>query len=366
MYVTGLTVDGFRNLAATTLQPREGVNIFHGDNAQGKTNLLEALWLFTGGRSFRGAKDKELKNLQRDAAHLTLSFYAEGRPQEATLDIESRRKATLNGLPLKTASGLAGKFCAVVFSPAHLSLIKDGPEARRRFIDAAYCPLRPGYIHTLSEYSRALTQRNALLKNGMTDEGLLGSWDENLALLGARVVAARRAYIKKLLPEAAAVYDGLSGGREQLTLTYDSVLPEGELKEVAGALLSLLREKRREDLAAGFTTVGPHREDLTVEIDGLSARSFGSQGQQRSAVLALKLAEATLLRQVTGEQPVVLLDDVMSELDPSRQDYILNQLHGWQVFITCCEPSSILRLTGGTAFHIAGGVITPPEKEESL
>ena len=359
MVVRELSTKGFRNLTAGDFQPGQGVNILHGDNAQGKTNLLEAIWLFTGGRSFRGARDGELPSFGGEGAHLSMRFHAGDREQEAALRIERRRTATLNGLDLPAASKLAGIFCAVVFSPAHLSLIKDGPEERRRFIDTAYCQLRPGYIATLSEYQRALAQRNALLKairKEGADPELLDIWDRRLAQSGCRVAAARTAYCQKIAAPAGEIYAGLSGGRETLCLRYET---SGEKEGGAEALEALFRQRRQTDIAAGFTTAGPHRDDLHVEIGGLSARIYGSQGQQRSAVLALKMAEASLLREITGEQPVALRDDVMSELDVSRQDYILNHIEGWQVFITCCEPAAVLRLTGGSLFRLEQGRIIP-------
>lgn len=199
MVVRELETEGFRNLTSGRFRPGSGVNILHGDNAQGKTNLLEAIWLFTGGRSFRGARDAELPAFDGAGASLSMTFHAQEREQEAAIRIEKRRIATLNGLSLPTASKLAGIFCAVVFSPSHLSLIKDGPEERRRFIDTAYCQLRPGYIATLAEYQRALVQRNALLKairKDGADPDLLDIWDRRLAEYGSRVTAARTAYCR--------------------------------------------------------------------------------------------------------------------------------------------------------------------------
>ena len=362
MRVTELTFEGFRNLHPGRWNPDEGVNILYGDNAQGKTNLLEACWLFTGGRSFRGAKDAEMVAFGADAAKLTLAFEAGGREQDASITIRQRRSVSLNGVSLTSASKLAGTFCGVVFSPAHLSLIKDGPDGRRRFIDGAYCQLKPAYIGALTEYQKALTQRNAYLKQckdmGICDSNLLDLWDHTLAAAGARLTLARLHYIRRLDPIACEIYHGLSSGREMLSLRWDTPIAEGTLPEMAAQWLEAYRQARRADLAVGFSTVGPHREDLQVLIEGKEARNYASQGQQRSAVLALKLAEATLLQEVTGEKPVAFLDDVMSELDTSRQDYILNHIEGWQVFITCCEPSTALRNTAAKVFNVKQGVIS--------
>ena len=364
MRVKELAFDGFRNLHPGRWNPDGGVNILYGDNAQGKTNLLEACWLFTGGRSFRGAKDAEMVQFGADAAKLALTFDAGRREQQATITIRQRRSVSLNGISLPSASRLAGTFCGVVFSPAHLSLIKDGPEGRRRFIDGAYCQLKPAYVGALTEYQKALTQRNAFLKQcketgvGPESMDMLDLWDHTLAAAGARLTLARRHYIRRLEPLAAQIYDGLSGGREQMALQWDTPITAESLPEMAAQWLDALHQARRSDLAVGFSTVGPHREDLGVLIADQTARIYGSQGQQRSAVLALKLAEATLLEEVTGEKPVAFLDDVMSELDTSRQDYILNHIEGWQVFITCCEPSAALKHTAAKVFHVKQGVIS--------
>lgn len=365
MFVRKLTASGFRNLHPTQWEPCEGVNILAGNNAQGKTNLLEACWLFTGARSFRGAKDREMVAFGEERAQLALDFIANGREQRADIVIEQRRSVTLNGVKLPSAARLAGTFCGVVFSPAHLSLIKDGPEGRRRFVDSAYCQLHPAYVGTLAEHAKTLTQRNAFLRQVGEDRTaarcgeMLSLWDHSLAVASARVTAARCRYIQRLEPIAAEIYNGLSGGREQLTLEWQSAAYEegATSAQIAANWANTFAASRTADLAAGFSTQGAHREDMIIRLDGVPARVYGSQGQQRSAVLALKLAEATLLQEVTGEEPVAFLDDVMSELDVSRQDYILNHIDGWQVFITCCEPTAALRMNAGKVFQIKQGVI---------
>lgn len=359
MLVEQLQFRHFRNLEAGCCKPGSGVNIFWGDNAQGKTNLLEAVWLFTGGRSFRGAKDAEMVGFGCEKAQLTLDFHAEDRPQQAEITIQKRRSASLNGIAQSSAAKLAGHFCAVVFSPVHLGLIKEGPEGRRRFIDAAYCQLRPAFFNTLTAYQRTLSQRNALLKSGYTApiDSLLDVWDSRLAQIGSHLMQMRAKYVAKLAETASVIYDGLSGGKEQMELSYVATVTDTADYSAEAMQQSLFRQ-RAADVAAGFTTVGPHRDDMQVMIGGVPARLYASQGQQRSAVLALKLAEASLLKEVTGEQPVALLDDVMSELDISRQDFILHHIDGWQVFITCCDPSPVSRLAGGKTFHVKQGVIT--------
>lgn len=374
MYITRLTTENFRNLSDTELLPCQGVNVIYGGNAQGKTNLLEALWLFTGGHSFRGSKDGELPRLMETGegnsprASLSLEFYSEGRMQAASLHIENgRRSSVINGVKKKTGSALVGKVRGVIFSPEHLLLVKEGPSRRRNFIDGALCQLKPGYAGLLSVFQRALLQRNALLKDLVRFPELadtLDVWDARFAKLGGEVTAERWAYVQRLSPKLAEIYSGISKGQEELEVFYaPSVKMEGDItrQQAEQALLTELSRTRRADIRAGFTTAGPHRDDLEVRLNGVSARAFGSQGQQRSAVLALKLAEAEALSQLTGETPVVLLDDVMSELDRSRQDYLLNHLHGRQVFITCCSPETVSLMETGRRFRVEGGCVETEE-----
>lgn len=362
MLVNRLEFDGFRNLKTGDFCPALDINIIYGKNAQGKTNLLEALWLFTGARSFRGAKDSETVQFGKSKAALNLYFNSGGREQNAQILIEKRRAAKIGGIPLSSPVKLSGRFRAVVFSPAHLSLIKDGPEERRKFLDAAYCQLRPAYYKILAEYQRALVQRNSLLKSireGGSSEGI-DIWDEKLAFAATQVFAARTAYIRRLNPAAQKIYAGISCGSEEFNIKYASYSGDETTapKTAYENLMQQLKQKIKIDIAAGFTTVGAHRDDLMVEIKAKPARIYGSQGQQRSAVLSLKLAEASILKEETGEQPVALLDDVLSELDTTRQDYVLNHINGWQVFLTCCDPSPVYRLTGGKVFNIDKGKIT--------
>ena len=375
MYVTRLGTQGFRNLCDQELFPCRGVNVIYGGNAQGKTNLLEALWLFTGGHSFRGAKDAELPRLDpatgenSPSAGLALDFYSEEREQKAVLRIENgRRSSVINGVKKKTGSALMGKVRAVIFSPEHLLLVKEGPARRRSFLDGALCQMRPSYAGLLSVYNRSLLQRNALLKDiGRFPElaDTLEVWDARLARLGAEVMVERSQYAEKLEPRVGDIYDGISKGREAVSLRYApavKALSGGFSREEAeAAFLEELRRTQLGDVRTGFTSLGPHRDDLELEIGGVSARVYGSQGQQRSLVLALKLAEAEMLHRSSGETPIVLLDDVMSELDQSRQDYLLNHLHGRQVFITCCSPETVSLMETGRRFRVEGGQVFPEE-----
>jgi len=347
-----LEVKNYRNLQHGVIIPQNGINIIYGKNAQGKTNLLEAVWLFTGGRSFRGAKDTDLVLHGENRAEINLDFFSGERGQTAQIFIENgRRNAVLNGVAQKSASGLIGKFFSVVFSPEHIALVREGPSLRRDFTDAALCQIRPGYAALLSRYNHTLVQRNPLLKDIPRHAELMDTleiWDEKLAAYGETVVRGRMEYIESIREPVKEIYAGISNHEEAIDLKY---------QKSAEDLKQALKAARREDVAAGHTSVGPHRDDIDITIDRQSARAFGSQGQKRSAVLALKLAEAELLFRRTGERPVILLDDVMSELDSGRQDYLLNHLNSCQVFITCCEPGAVKQLREGALFEMDGGTL---------
>ena len=260
--------------------------------------------------------------------------------------------AKRNGVDLGRASALAGSFTAVVFEPGNLSLVKGSPEGRRRFLDAALCQLYPGYLAAWRRYARLLTQKNALLKHYERTPGaaqMLDVFDEELARYGQELTLRRMDYMKRLRPLAIANYRDISQASEGLELVYQPSFGDR-------GLLETLRESRRADLKAGFSTAGPHREDFTVLLDGQPAKLFASQGQQRSTVLSLKLAEASCAQEITGEHPVMLLDDVLSELDATRQEYLLTRMRQKQTIVTACD-SSLFHKTEGELFRMEGGVL---------
>ncbi|MCM1285428.1 MAG: DNA replication/repair protein RecF [Acetobacter sp.] len=359
MKINSIEIENFRNIEKLSLDFSD-VNIIYGENAQGKTNLVEAIYLFTGSKSFRGVKDKELIQFGKDYSRLKIDFENKNREQNAELIIKNRRAAKLNEIAKKSASSLGEELKAVIFSPVHLSMVKDGPLERRKFIDNALCQLKSNYRNVLKEYNRCLAQRNMLLKDisKCADlSNMLYIWDKNLAVSGAKIIYQRQKYIEYLLPYARDVFDGLSRGREQIDLCMKGAFEykDMEIADIQKHLIFALDNNRGNDILNHITTIGPHRDDMEILINGRSARNFGSQGQQRSCVLALKLAEASLLREMTEDEPLALLDDVMSELDISRQDYILNHIKNWQVFITCCDANTVLRLKKGKTFHIENG-----------
>lgn len=319
--------------------------------------MLESIWLFTGCKSFRSKRDRELVRFDASYAKNEMTFFAKGREQSAVIFIDKKRTAMKNGVTLRSPAELIGEFYAVIFSPSHLSLVKDGPVFRRKFLDTALCEIKPYYAKALAKYTHTLFQRNALLKDIQFHSELydtLDAWDDKLSSYGAAVISERIKYTALLSEFSAKIYDGLSGGKEKMSVEYtdNAKVYSDDPYEIKDFLLNRLRETRRDDIYNKITSIGPHRDDLGIKIDGLSARSFGSQGQQRSSALSLKLSESEIIKEITGDEPVILLDDVMSELDLTRQDYILNNISGRQVFITCCDPNTVLRLCEGKTFHI--------------
>ena len=347
-----ISFKNYRNLKEESLYPSSKINIIYGKNAQGKTNFLELIWLFTGGKSFRGTKDKDLISFCKDKSELNINFFARERDQEIKITIDNcskiKRTAILNGVKKGSASSLIGNFCAVVFSPTHLSLIKDGPSSRRKFVDAAICQIKPAYTHTILKYNHVLNQRNILLKNSMQNKNWLNSievWDEHLAYLGSKIVCERISYCEKLKTIASKIYMDMFKNSENLNLQYQTNLKKDKTslnEEILNIKLKkCLKLKLQSDITSGFTSVGPHRDDIIININNNLAKIFASQGQQRSAVLSIKLAEASILKDNLYEPPIILLDDVMSELDFPRQSYLISNIKDYQTFMTCCEMSGI-------------------------
>lgn len=362
MKINRLEAENFRNLKNIAVD-FDDVNIIYGKNAQGKTNLIEAIYLFTGARSFRGARDSEMIAFGADSARLKIEFEGSGRKQTAEIKTDGKRKVKLNGVDKKSTAALSEEIKAVVFSPSHLMLVKGGPAERRKFVDDALCQIKNNYSSVLKLYNRALQQRNIVLKDISISADLrsmLYVWDVALAKEGAKIIYQRQKYLEALTPFVKDIFSGISNGSEEikLKLAGDFEYEGLEQAETEKKLFRILTENQNADILNKITKRGPHRDDIEILINGKSARLYGSQGQQRSCVLALKLAEASLLYEKTGIKPAALLDDVMSELDEKRQDYILNHLKDWQVFITCCDAQNILRLKQGKTIKMENGAIS--------
>lgn len=346
MRITRLSIESYRNLTDIELIPSKGVNVIFGENGQGKTNILEAIWLFSGAKSFRGAGYSEMLPLfsENKRADIRLFHHDDVRENETEIILGEKREIKRNKVKLDSFSQLCGEFYCVVFSPDHLDLIKGGPAERRRAIDIVIGQIKPRYIQLVSEYQKLLLQRNTLLKDIKFSSSLLDTldvWDFSLARTGSIIAKTRESFVKRLIPLCMEVYDGISGGKESFDMKYSCTAAlDSEISQPT--MLELLKKCRGEDMQNGSTSIGPHRDDILIEINGISARNFGSQGQQRSGVLALKLGECALMQEVTGHSPIILLDDVMSELDDNRRDFLLHRLKERQIFITCCDPNQIV------------------------
>lgn len=375
MNLTSLTLNSYRNINQISISPSDFINVIYGDNAQGKTNIIEAIWLFTGNASFRGARYQEMISFNKKKAGIEIRFKDEKREQKASIVLLNEGSLTkrirLNNVEVKRFSELTGNFFAVVFSPTHLSLVTDGPKNRRNFLDAAISQIKPQYKEYLSTYEKLLSQRNSLLKSNFSNlEQQLDIWNIQIAKAGTIISIYRNDYIKKLTEICKKYYKGLSSQKEEFDIKYISTIYDNidEITSYNDAAIDIYYQKLKQnfevDIKNGFTTSGIQRDDIELLVNKLEVKTYGSQGQQRSSVITLKLGEANLLKKVTGENPVMLLDDVMSELDEKRQDYILNHVADMQVFITCCDKENIKKLKKGKVYKIEGGSVI--EKEEIL
>lgn len=388
MKVNSISYKDFRNLN-TELEFSDGVNLLLGKNGEGKTNIAEGIWLNSAGKSFKNATDKEMIAFGKQKAEIVLNYTSESRKNElrTVLNYEGGRDIYVNGVKIRRTADMIGLFFAVMFTPLTLSMIEDGPSERRRFTDIAISQLKPAYLRSLMTYNAALSERNACLKlvrdKKATDYQLL-AWECMMAPDGARVIGERKMYLKRLSEIAAEEFEKITGGKEKLTCHYqscggaleeriDSVSkavkpwnrkePYGsvdrmELFPIENGLLQKIYDSRKRDLKEGTTTVGPHRDDFEIYINGRLARDFASQGQKRSAVLALKAAECRIIKEEIGEDPVVILDDVLSELDAARRKYVLGNLSSGQTIITSCEARSLVKLEKGKVFYVEKGVAT--------
>lgn len=370
MIITHVCTDGYKNLSGADIYPHEKMNILWGDNAQGKTNFIEAVWLMTGCRSFRGTRDRDFIGFDKDKAMISLEFQDSFRPQKIDFEVKKSsvkdKSIALNGVKVPLLSRLFGNLKCVVFTPEDLALAKGSPDNRRSFIDLSASQLKKSFVYALNKYDGLLSQRNALIKDiafGRADKSMLDVWDVQLAKTGAYISVIRDTYCNNLNSYTESLYNKITDGNEILKLYYQSTIykrlegrtdHEGELFEI---YLGKLRSGADDDIRAGYTLCGIHRDDVCAAINGLPVREFGSQGQQRSTALAMKIAQAKIIKDQTGEAPVMLLDDVLSELDTGRQRFILENIEGMQVFITCCDRR-VIGNSGGKIFSVKGGTVT--------
>lgn len=333
MYIKDLSVMNFRNLKNMTIGLSEGINIFYGDNAQGKTNLLEAVYICSTGRSQRTRTESQLIKFGYDESHIRTFVIRENSSDRIDIHLKKneRKGVAVNGLPVRKMSEFFGTLTAVIFSPEDLRLVKGGPAERRRFMDLELCQLSKVYCHDLQNYYKVLKQRNNLLKTAYKDNSLadtLDVWDIQLCMYGERIISARKKFAEKLNDISKKIHSGITDNKEELTVKFIPNSDEGSLEE-------RLKSHRQKDMAFGATSCGPHKDDMAFFIDGNDTKSYGSQGQQRTASLSAKMAEIELIKEETGESPILLLDDVLSELDESRQYFLMENIGNLQTFITC-------------------------------
>ena len=361
MHITRLELRQFRNYEEAELRPCEGVTVLYGNNAQGKTALLEAVVLSCTGRSHRTSRDKELIRWGQEAGRVFVQAEKRDGSHEVEMLLSTLRRKTVkvNGSALQRTGELMGHINGVLFAPEDLRMVKDGPAERRRFIDMELSQIKPSYYYALQHYAHALMQRNKLLRDIVMKPALsdmLEDWDAQLARYGAAIMRERQAFIARISASAHENHLEISGGQEDLEARYvPSLDMTGE--EPAQALLKALRVARDVDIRRGTTSVGPHRDDLMLTLSGMDARIYGSQGQQRTTALSLKLAELDIMRQEIGEWPVLMLDDVMSELDPKRRRQLLGRLKGVQTIVTCTDMSDLADAEIGAAWRIQNGTI---------
>lgn len=363
MRLDRLELRNFRNYELFQRDFAPGVNLIVGDNAQGKTNLLESVYYLSTGHAFRTRKERELIRFEEEFAELSAAITGQERQQTLRVVLFSGRRPrqlTLNGVKKKSYGEMSAVLTTVLFCPEDLLVLKAGAAARRRFLDQALCQLRPRYEAALAEYNRILEQKSKILRDRFENPALLRilpEYSQRLCQVGAILISYRARFLQGLGQAATLFHREFSGGRETLEIPYRTVStvedPFAPLPALEQALFAHLESHRTAELESAQCLTGPHKDDFDAALDGLSLKSYGSQGQTRTAAISLKLAQRELTRRDTGEEPVLLLDDVLSELDPGRQDFVLNQIQSGQVFITCCESERLTKI--GKTIQICNG-----------
>lgn len=358
MHIDSLEVGNFRNYEFGKIEFHNKTNILYGDNAQGKTNLLEAIFVSGTTKSHKGSKDKELIRIGEEEAHIRMHLTKKNIPHRIDMHLKKNKGKgiAIDGIPIKRSGELLGLLNVIFFSPEDLRIIKNGPSERRKFINMELCQLDSMYLHDLSEYSRVLMQRNKLLKQIYYTPSLkdtLDIWDMQLVEYGTKIIKRRESFIKEIGEIVTHVNEKLTGNKEHVQMLYE---PDVKIDEFEERLFN----SHERDFKMCSTSVGPHRDDLCFMNADIDIRKYGSQGQQRTCALSLKLAEIELVKNTIGDSPILLLDDVLSELDRSRQNYLLDSIHDIQTIITCTGIEEFIdsRLTLDKIFRITKGNIT--------
>jgi len=333
MIVKSLELNNFRNYESLKLELNNHNNILYGDNAQGKTNILEAIYMCGTTKSHRGNKDREIIKIGQNDAHIRMIVEKDSISRKIDMHLRKNKSkgVAIDGIPIKKSLELFGLINLVFFSPEDLSVIKNGPGERRRFIDIELCQLDKMYLHNLFKYNKIIVQRNNLLKQISSNKALLDTldvWDEQLVMYGTDIIKKRLEFIKELNGIVFEIHSKLSGSSEKLSIKYEPSIDTKNFEKK-------LKKVREKDIYLGMTSIGPHRDDISFFINDIDIRKYGSQGQQRTSALSLKLAEIELVKKIIKDNPILLLDDVLSELDRKRQNYLLNSISNIQTIVTC-------------------------------
>ena len=357
MFIESIELSDYRNYSHLHIDFHKGTNVLYGDNAQGKTNILEAVYVCSTTKSHRGSKDKEIIRFGADESHIKMMVRRDGIPYRIDMHLKKNKAkgVAVNGVPIKKASELFGIVNVIFFSPEDLNIIKNGPAGRRKFIDLELSQLDKVYFNHLSNYSRIVNQRNHLLKDSAYRQDAMETldiWDLQLVQYGNAIIARRKQFVDEMNEIVSGIHKKLTGGKEEIRLIYEPSTKNMSLEQA-------LEMNRQRDIRMKSTSVGPHRDDVCFMVGNLDIRRFGSQGQQRTAALSLKLAEIELVKRVIGDTPVLLLDDVLSELDKHRQNYLLDSIHDIQTLITCTGVDEFVnhRFEVNKVFHVQSGQV---------
>ena len=354
MWINNIKLNNFRNYNNKEIKLHENINVFFGENAQGKTNIIESIFLCSIGKSFRTNKEKELIKFNEEKTSVEINYEKSDRTGKIKIEIGDKKQVYLNGIKIKKLSELLGNINVVIFTPDDINILKGGPQNRRKFLDIMISQLRPNYMHILSLYNKTLEQRNNYLKQikiEKKDENLLDIWDEKLIDYGIKIYEYRKEFLEKIKNKIKNIHQGITNGKEEIEIEYisDAVTRQNFLNE--------LKSRRKFDIIKGYTTKGIHRDDFIIYINKKEVGTFGSQGQNRTAMLSLKLSELQVIYDDIGEYPILLLDDFMSELDSKRRESFLNNIKDIQVIITCTEKLRLENLKYFSYNVIDGDII---------
>lgn len=354
MLITDLELQNFRNYEKQKIEFNPNINVFYGDNAQGKTNIIEAIFISAFGKSFRTSKEKEIIKYNENFLNINLKYKNKDRDGNIKIQIADKKNILVNGLKIKKLSELLGNINIVLFTPDDINILKNGPAQRRRFLDMMIGQIRPNYVYNLNMYLKVLEQRNNYLKqlrNENINLELLDIWDEKLAQYSNKICLYRLEFINKIKEKINYIHKNITEDKEEIKIEYitDSIEKEELLKQI--------KDRRKVDIIKGYTTKGIHRDDFNIYINGNLVNIYGSQGQHRTAVLSLKMCELEIIKEEIGESPILLLDDFMSELDAKRRKNFLNNIEDTQVIITCTDEIKEEKINQNIFYVNSGKVI---------